>query len=71
MDSMSKVDTELSLPADQSSLTGVGGSDVSKKDVTVSRSHSDSYRRSKRLPSDEGLRQTASTDELEKLRVSY
>jgi hypothetical protein len=41
-----------------------------KKDVTLSRSHSDSYRRIRRLPSDDGLRQTASNDELQNLRVS-
>lgn len=42
-----------------------------KKEVSLSRSHSDSYQRNRRLPSDDVLRQTASNDELQNLRVRY
>ena len=40
-----------------------------KKEVSLSRSYSDSYRRNPRLPTDDSLRQTASNDELQNLRV--
>jgi hypothetical protein len=42
---------------------------IGKKEVSLSRSHSDSYRRNRRLSNDDGLRQTASNDELQNLRV--
>ena len=50
------------------STTGVNpalpdGVQTTKKEVLLSRSHSDSYRRIKRVP-DDTLRQAASTDEL-------
>jgi len=47
-----------------------GDEDVSgKKEVLLSRSYSDSYRRNPRVPTDDNLRQTASNDELQNLRV--
>ena len=52
-----------------------GDSLCTKKDVTLSRSHSDSYRRDPRnrhgVTVDDGLRQTASNDELQNLRVGW
>jgi pyruvate/2-oxoglutarate dehydrogenase complex dihydrolipoamide acyltransferase (E2) component len=44
------------------------GSNDDKKDVSLSRSHSDSYRRARRIQADDSLRQAASNDELQNLQ---
>jgi len=48
-----------------------GGVSSIKKEVSLSRSHSDSDRRNRRGPGNDVVRQFASSDELEKLQVRW